>query len=168
MMSTLIRDLKVVGNNFTNKQRVIVMIQSLPELTWGQMKLVLTHSENIKSFTNISRHLELEVEHIYSHRNILLVAQARKHKAFRAKRKQYEISTGAAKSLGPSDEKVAKRHRGKHTGKDKSKLKCYNCEKWDTLLISALRQRRYPLNTTLSLLMFVYIFFLLTQSLNGL
>ena len=34
------------------------MIRSLPEPTWGKMKLVLTHSENIKTFADIFCHLE--------------------------------------------------------------------------------------------------------------
>ena len=66
-MSALIHDLKAVGNNLSDEQQVIVVIRSLPEPTWGQMKLVLTHSENIKTFADISRHLELEAEHIRAH-----------------------------------------------------------------------------------------------------
>ena len=72
-MSTLIRDLKAVGNNLFDEQQVIVVICSLPEPTWGQMKLVLTHNENIKTFADISHHLELEVERIGVHQNTLLL-----------------------------------------------------------------------------------------------
>ena len=72
-MSTLIRDLKAVGNNLFDEQQVIVVICSLPEPTWGQMKLVLTHNENIKTFADISRHLELEAESTGVHQNTLLL-----------------------------------------------------------------------------------------------
>ena len=46
------------------------------------MKLVLTHSENIKTFANISRHLELEAKRIGAHKNTFLVAQFGQRKAF--------------------------------------------------------------------------------------
>ena len=52
-----------------------MVIRSLLEPTWGKMKLVLTHSENIKTFADISRHLELEAECIGVYQNTLLVAQ---------------------------------------------------------------------------------------------
>ena len=42
-MSALIRHLKATGNNLFDEQQVTVVIRSLPEPTWGQMKLVLTH-----------------------------------------------------------------------------------------------------------------------------
>ncbi|XP_040991269.1 uncharacterized protein LOC121238469 [Juglans microcarpa x Juglans regia] len=93
------------------------------------MKLVLIHSENIKTFADISHHLELEAERIDVHRNILLVAQAGKRKTFRPKRKQHRRSAGPANSLELRDGKVVKRHRGKRAGKDKSKMNCYNCGK---------------------------------------
>ena len=53
-MSALILDLKVASNNFSNEQPVLAVIRSLPKPTWGQMKLVLTHSENIKAFADFS------------------------------------------------------------------------------------------------------------------
>ena len=72
-MSTLIRDLKAAGNNLFDEQQVTVVICSLPKPTWGQMKLVLTHNENIKTFADISRHLELEAERTGVHQNTLLL-----------------------------------------------------------------------------------------------
>ena len=72
-MSALICDLKATGNNLSDEQQVTTMIRSLPEPTWGQMKLVLAHSENIKTFVDISHHLELEAERMGAHQNTLLV-----------------------------------------------------------------------------------------------
>ena len=59
-MSALIRDLEAAGNNLSDEQQLIAVMRSLPEPTWGQVKLILTHSKNIKTFANISRHLKLE------------------------------------------------------------------------------------------------------------
>lgn len=66
-MSIMIYNLKSTCNNLTDEQRVTTITQSLLELTWGQMKLFLTHSENIKIFADISHHLKLEEEHIAMH-----------------------------------------------------------------------------------------------------
>ena len=75
-MFALIHDLKAAGNNLSDEQQVTVMIRSLPEPTWGHMKFVLTHSENIKTFANIYRHLKLEAERMGVHQNTLLVTQS--------------------------------------------------------------------------------------------
>ena len=75
-MSALILDLKATGNNLSDEQKVTVVIHSLPEPTWGQMKLVLTHSENIKTFADISCHLELEAKRMGVHQNTFLITQS--------------------------------------------------------------------------------------------
>ena len=75
-MSALICDLKAAGNNLSDEQQVTTVIRSLPEPSWGKMKLVLTHSENIKTFADISCHLKLEAERMGVHQNTLLVAQS--------------------------------------------------------------------------------------------
>lgn len=93
------------------------------------MKLVLIYSKNVKILVDICCHLELEKEPIDVHRSTDLVANAGKCKAFRPKRKQQRRSTRALNSLRSKDKKVAKRQRGKHAGKDKSKLRRYKCRK---------------------------------------
>ena len=93
------------------------------------MKLVLTHSENIKTFADISRHLKLEAEQMGVHQNTFLVAQSRQWKAFRPKCKGQGRNAKGASNLGPKEGKIAKRQKGKRVKKDKAKLKCYNCGK---------------------------------------
>ena len=128
-MSALIRHLKATGNNLFDEQQVTVVIRSLPEPTWGQMKLVLTHSENIKTFDYISRHLMLEVECMGVHQNTLLVAQSGQRKAYKPKHKGRGRNAKGASNLGPKEGKIAKCQKGKHAKKDKAKIKCYNCGK---------------------------------------
>ncbi|XP_075669835.1 uncharacterized protein LOC142639561 [Castanea sativa] len=111
-MSALIHDLKAAGNNLSDEQQ-----------------LVLTHSENIKTFADISRHLELEAECIRAHQNTLLVSQSGQQKAFRPKRKRQGRNAKGASNLGPKEGKIAKRQKGKRAKKDKAKIKCYNCGK---------------------------------------
>ena len=130
-MSALIRDLKATGNNLSDEQKVTVVIHSLPEPTWGQMKLVLTHSENIKTFDYISRHLMLEVECMGVHQNTLLVAQSGQRMAFMLKCKGQGRNAKGVGSLGPKEGKIAKHQKGKCAKKDKAKIKCYNYGKKD-------------------------------------
>ena len=128
-MSALICDLKATGNNLSDEQQVTTMIHTWPEPTWGQMKLVLTHSKHIKTFADISHHLKLEAEHMGVHQNTLLVAQSRQQKAFKPKRKGQGGNAKGASNLGPKEGKIAKRQKGKCAKKDKAKIKCYNCGK---------------------------------------
>ena len=93
------------------------------------MKLVLTHSENIKTFADISCHLELEAKRMGVHQNTLLVAQSRQHKAIKPKCNGQGRNAKGNGNLGSKNGKIAKRKKGKRAKKDKAKIKCYNCGK---------------------------------------
>jgi len=60
-MAFMIRELKVAENNLSDEQQVQAGICSLPD-TWEQMRLNMTHNENIKTFDDFLLHLELETE----------------------------------------------------------------------------------------------------------
>ena len=90
------------------------------------MKLVLTYRENIRTFADISCHLELEAERMRAHQNTFLVAQFGQQKAFRPKCKGQWRNAKGAGNLGPKEGKIAKRQKGKRAKKDKTKIKCYN------------------------------------------
>ena len=70
------------------------------------------HSENIKTFADISCNLELEVEHIGAHQNTLLVTQSRQWKAFKLKRKGQGRNAKGVGNLGPKESNIAKRQKG--------------------------------------------------------
>ena len=125
-MSALIRDLKAAGNNLSNEQQVTAVIHSLPEPTRRRMKLVLTHSENIKTFDYISRHLMLEVECMGAHQNTLLVTQSGQQKAFRPKRKGQGRNAKGPGNLGPKEDMIAKCQKGRRAKMEKAKIKYYN------------------------------------------
>ena len=107
-MSKLIHDLKAAGNNLSNEQQVTAVIHSLPEPTRRRMKLVLTHSENIKTFVDISCHLELEAEHMGAHQNTFLGAQSGQQKAFKPKRNRQGRNAEESGNLEPREGKIAK------------------------------------------------------------
>ena len=76
IIPAMIRKMKVTGYYLTDKKQVLAIIRSLLESSWGQVKLVLTHNEAIKTFDGISHHLELQAEQRNMSRNtVALVAQ---------------------------------------------------------------------------------------------
>jgi hypothetical protein len=90
----------------------------------------LTHNENIKTFEDVSRHLELEAERLEAAKpnSSANLAESSSHKAFRLKHKN-NGKHGTA-GLAPKKERTNKRKRGKRASrKDKSKMICFNCGK---------------------------------------
>ncbi|KAK2966262.1 hypothetical protein RJ640_003319 [Escallonia rubra] len=61
VMSNMIGKLREVGHARTDEQQVRAVIRSLP-VSWANMKQILTHSENIKNFYDVSQHVILEAE----------------------------------------------------------------------------------------------------------
>ncbi|KAK0583239.1 hypothetical protein LWI29_034969 [Acer saccharum] len=62
-MSNMIRELKSAGHTLTDEQQIQAVIRSLPN-SWENMKINMTHNDNIKTFDDISRHVELEDERL--------------------------------------------------------------------------------------------------------
>ncbi|TXG60589.1 hypothetical protein EZV62_015162 [Acer yangbiense] len=60
-MSNMIRELKSAGHTLIDEQQIQAVIRSLPN-SWENMKINMTH--NIKTFDDISRHVELEDERL--------------------------------------------------------------------------------------------------------
>ena len=102
------------------------------------MKVNMTHNENIKTFADIARHLELEDERLEaakpdaqayvaasSSKNILGFKRKGNFQKFKGKGKRKFDETGKGLVKG---RKFHKRYRGKCSGKkDKTKMTCYNC-----------------------------------------
>ncbi|KAK2985541.1 hypothetical protein RJ640_006428 [Escallonia rubra] len=61
VMSNMIGKLRDAGHALTDEQQVRAVIRSLPA-SWANMKQILTHSENIKNFSDVSQHVILEAE----------------------------------------------------------------------------------------------------------
>jgi hypothetical protein len=126
VMSSMIRELKTAGNQLTDEQQVQAVIRSLPS-SWEAMSQNLTHNENIKTFDDVSRHLELEAERLEAAKpnNSAYLAESSSRRANRPKRKNNDKH----RATGPRPKKARtyKRKKGKCAGKkDKSKLLCFN------------------------------------------
>ena len=60
IMSNMISELRDVGNEMTDEQQVQAVIRSLPS-SWEHMCVNLTHNDNIKTFDDVARHVELKI-----------------------------------------------------------------------------------------------------------
>ncbi|KAK4412377.1 hypothetical protein Salat_2884600 [Sesamum alatum] len=60
MVEELSKILKNVGCELSDEEQVLAVLKSLPEQTWGHVKLVLMHNEQIKTFNSVASHLTLE------------------------------------------------------------------------------------------------------------
>ncbi|KAK2982316.1 hypothetical protein RJ640_029725, partial [Escallonia rubra] len=126
MMSNMIGKLRDVGHALTDEQQVRAVIRSLPA-SWANMKQILTHSENIKNFSDVSQHIILEAETRDADRTLTYVAQEGSRNANGKRGRQSK--KGEASTSVPKEGKMKKRKRGKHGGKkDLSKVKCLNCQ----------------------------------------
>ncbi|KAK2992965.1 hypothetical protein RJ640_017515 [Escallonia rubra] len=74
VMSNMIGKLRDAGHALTDEQQVRAVIRSLPA-SWANMKQILTHSENIKNFYDVSQHVILEAETRDADKTLTYVAQ---------------------------------------------------------------------------------------------
>ncbi|KAK2976206.1 hypothetical protein RJ640_023413 [Escallonia rubra] len=129
MMSNIIGKLRDAGHALTDEQQVRAVIRSLPA-SWANMKQILTHSENIKNFSDVSQHVILEAETRDADKALTYVTQVGSRNANgKRKRQSKKGKKGEASTSVPKEGKMKKRKRGKRGGKkDLSKVKCFNCQ----------------------------------------
>jgi hypothetical protein len=129
VMSSMIRELKAAENQLIDEQQVQAVIRSLPS-SWEAMSQNLMHNENIKTFDDVLRHLELEAKCLEAANpnSFAYVVESSSRRANRPKRKNND-KHGAARPR-PMKARTNKHKRGKRAGKkDKYKLLCFNCGK---------------------------------------
>ncbi|KAK2973395.1 hypothetical protein RJ640_024823 [Escallonia rubra] len=129
VMSNMIGKLRDAGHALTDEQQVRVVIRSLLA-SWANMKHILTHSENIKNFSDVSQHVILEAETRDVDKTLTYVAQEGSRNANGKRGRQIRKGKrGEASTSAPKEGKMKKRKRGKRGGKkDLSKVKCFNCQ----------------------------------------
>ncbi|KAK2977183.1 hypothetical protein RJ640_000434 [Escallonia rubra] len=129
VMSNMIGKLRDAGHALTDEQQVRAVIRSLPA-SWANMKQILTHSENIKNFSDVSQHVILEAETRDADKTLTYVAQEGSRNANGKRGRQSKKGKrGEASTSAPKEGKMKKRKRGKRGGKkDLSKVKCFNCQ----------------------------------------
>uniref|UniRef100_M1DXY9 Uncharacterized protein n=1 Tax=Solanum tuberosum TaxID=4113 RepID=M1DXY9_SOLTU len=108
VMSNMIAQLKSAGHVLSDEQQVQTVIRSLPN-TWKHLKVNLTHNDNIKTFSDVARHVELEDE-------CISVAKAASN--------AFVADSSGTKSSGFKRKKNWKRNgKNKETGEGPSKKK---------------------------------------------
>ncbi|KAK2967706.1 hypothetical protein RJ640_027746 [Escallonia rubra] len=113
VMSNMIDKLKDVGHALTDEQQVRVVIRSLPT-SWANMKHILTHSEDIKNFSDVSQHAILEAETRDADKTLTYVAQGGSRNANGKRRRQSKkAKKDEASTYVPKEGKIKKRKRGK-------------------------------------------------------
>ena len=127
-MKKTIRGLKTFRHVLTGEQQIEAIIISLPK-SWEHMVVNMTHNKSVKTFDDISRHLELEVEQLVVTRlneqvdvvesNSCKAFGFKHNKKFFKKNKKYDDASKKGKTMACK--------KFKHAKRDKSKLKCYNC-----------------------------------------
>ncbi|KAK2975930.1 hypothetical protein RJ640_024815, partial [Escallonia rubra] len=80
VMSNMIGKLREAGHALTDEQQVRAVIRSFPA-SWANMKQILTHSENVKNFSDVSQHVILEAETRDADKTLTYVAQEGPHNA---------------------------------------------------------------------------------------
>ena len=91
-MSNMISELKATEHDMTDEQQVQAVIRSLPS-SWENMHVNLTHNDNIKTFDDVARYVELEEDH--------LLAEKPVQEAFMTKNKSREAQ-GSGRNKGKS------------------------------------------------------------------
>jgi hypothetical protein len=159
MMSGIIHDLKAVGNVITDEQQVQAVKRSLPD-SWISMKQIMTHNENIKNFTDISRHVELEVERQEATKSAALIAHGGQGKpnGFKRKDKGKATRQGGPSTNAPKVNKGANQHKRKHGAKKNiSKMKCYNYNKLGHFARDCIEPKNVSLSLDLSSIYVCYL-----------
>ena len=69
VMSNMISELWGVVHEMIDEQQVQAIIHSLPS-NWEHMRVNLTHNDNIKTFDDVARHIELEEDQLRAEKPI--------------------------------------------------------------------------------------------------
>ena len=62
-MSNMMSEQRGADHELTDEQQVQAVVRSLPS-SWEHLRINLTHNENIKTFDDVARHVELEEDRL--------------------------------------------------------------------------------------------------------
>ena len=130
----MICELKAASNTLTEEQKIQVGLDSLLD-SWETVMISMTHNKNIKTFDDLSCHLELEAECLEASKatkaaksRSAYVANNDSRMPRRPEHKNYAPRQDSGNGLVHTTTKNTKHNRGKHSGKEKND-KCFQCNK---------------------------------------
>ena len=131
IMSNMISELRVEGHDVIDEQQVQSVICSLPR-NWEYMRVNLTHNENIKTFDDVARHVELEEDRLLSEKptNEAFMTESKTRGEKGSRRKNWK---GKGFQKGKKGDEASssgqKRKRGNRGGMKNRNKNCFNCGK---------------------------------------
>jgi len=92
VMSNMISELRGAGHEMTDEQQVQAVIHSLPS-NWEYMRVNLTHNDNIKTFDDVARHVELKEDRLYAEKliNEAFISKTKMRGAYVSKYKRVRL-----------------------------------------------------------------------------
>ncbi|KAJ4745000.1 Retrovirus-related pol polyprotein from transposon tnt 1-94 [Rhynchospora pubera] len=129
-MSNMISELQQAGHVLSNEQQLQAVIRSLPR-SWEHMRVNLTHNDNIRTFDEVARHVELEEDRLLAERADKAAGEAMiaASKNLQRKPRQNSGSKKNAGGNGVANAKIdKKRSKKRGKGKEKPKGACFNCD----------------------------------------
>ena len=127
-MSNMISELKGAGHELIDKQQVQVVIRSLP-YAWEHLRINLTHNDNIKTFDDVARHVELEEDRLLADKSSGQAYMTKSNKVGSSNigRKKWK-GKGFKPRKGGNKTNLSgnKRKRGKCIGKQSRNMNCFN------------------------------------------
>jgi len=104
-MSAMIYDLKAAGREISKEEQVLNVIRVLPTQPehWKNVKLIMTHSEHMKTFVEIQSHFEMGEERLktFSSSNAALVAKGNHPQSNKNRGRLYKKAPHPYQNNGP-------------------------------------------------------------------
>ena len=137
IMRNMIEELRQAGHTLSDEQQVQAVIRSLPR-SWEHMRVNLTHNDNIRTFDDVARHVELEEDRLMTERAEKSAGEAMV--AASSSRKNKKRKTSHSKAGGGAKTSGSEGYSGSHKGKNKQRTErsakgkrnkaeivCYRC-----------------------------------------
>ena len=131
VMSNMTSELKGGGHELIDEQQVQVVIRSLPHAS-EHLRINFTHNDNIKTFDDVTQHVELEEDHLLADKSSGQAYMIESNKVGSScigwkkwKGKGFKPRKGGNKTNLSGN----KCKRGKRVGKQNRNMNCFNCGK---------------------------------------
>ena len=131
IMSNMISELRGAHHELTDEQQVQAVIHSLPS-AWEHLCINLTHNDNIKTFDDVARHVELEEDRFLADKPYgeAYMTESKKIGASGSRRNKWKGKViKQRKREDKANYNGNQRKHGRHAGNKSKNMNCFNCGK---------------------------------------